>query len=61
MYLKVSKMTGYREIYLLEQFDLSFYNGRVFLISFLDSHISNKVKFPNPWDQFFSPNTVYYM
>ena len=61
MYLKVSKMTGYREIYLLEQFDLSFYNGRVFLISFLDSHISNKVKFPNPWDQVSSHNTVYYV
>ena len=54
-------MTGYREIYVLEQFDLSFYNGRVFLISFLDSHISNKVKFPNPWDQVFSHNTVYYV
>ena len=54
-------MTGHRGFYLLEQFDLSFCNGRVFLISFPDSHMSNKDKFPNLWDQVFSHNTVCYV
>ena len=51
-------MTDHREFNLLEEFHLSFYNGRIFLISFLDSHMSYKDKSPNLWDQVFSHNNI---